>query len=429
MGGASGNDGAVRDGSSGRIWSRAFVSIFIANGALAMGQQMVNVLIALYADSLGASTTLVGFAVSAFAYTALALKVLSAPAIDAFSRKKILVAALLAVAASYFVFSVSSNIAVVILARLLQGAAMAFTFTCCLAMATDTLPRDRVNSGIGYFSLAQAACMAVGPMVGLTLADALGYNAAFGIAGVIMLCAVGCALMVKEPPHKRRPFKITPSSVFAFEAAVPALIAGLLVIAFCNVNSFLALYAAERGVDNIGLFFTVNALLMLLSRPLTGRLADKYGLVKVALPAMVSFALSFVVISQADALWMFLAAAVLSAFGYGAAGPLLQACCMECVPPERRGAAGSAYFIGIDAGNIIGPVLAGSVAEVTGYQPMWLILLVFIAAAFALTVAFRKKIARIESDFARAGADGAEGEADADGAAGKGGDAGKGGVA
>ena len=386
--------------SKGRIWTPAFISIFIANGALAMGQQMVNVLIALYADSLGASTTLVGFAVSAFAYTSLALKIVSAPAIDAFSRKKILVVALFAVAASYLVFSLSSNIVVVVLARLLQGSAMAFTFTGCLAMATDTLPRDRVNAGIGYFSLAQAACMAIGPMVGLTLADALGYNAAFAIAGVIMLVAVGCALFVKEPPHKRRPFKIAPNSFFAFEAAVPVIIASLLVIAFCNVNSFLALYAAERGVDHIGLYFTVNAVLMLFSRPFTGSLADRFGLVKVLLPSIACFACSFIVISQADELWKFLVAAVLSAFGYGAAGPLLQACCMECVPPERRGAASSAYFIGIDAGNIVGPVLAGSIAGVTGYQPMWLILLVFIAAGFVLTIVFRKKIARIEQDFA-----------------------------
>lgn len=130
----------------GRIWTPAFISIFVANGALAMGQQMVNVLIALYVDSMGASTTLVGFAVSSFAYASLLLKIVSAPAIDAFSRKKILVAALFAVAAAYFVLSVSGNVAVVILARLLQGSAMAFTFTCCLAMATDTLPRERVNT-------------------------------------------------------------------------------------------------------------------------------------------------------------------------------------------------------------------------------------------------------------------------------------------
>lgn len=388
-------------GKTGRIWTLPFIGIFVVNGALSMGQQMISVLVGLYADWLGASTVLVGFAVSACAYTSLGLKVVSAPAIDAFSRKMILVASLVTVVVSYCMFSLSANVAVAIVARLLQGCAMAFSHTCCLAMATDTLPRNRVSTGIGYFSMAQAACMALGPLVGLEFSNAFGYNAAFAFAAAIMAAAVIlCACLVKETPHERRAFKVSPRSFFAFEALVPMLIAMMLSIAFCNINSFLALYAAERGVGSIGLFFLVNAGLMLFSRPFTGRLADRFGLVRVILPSMVCFAFSFLVISLADSLALFLVAAVLSAFGYGAAGPLLQACCMQCVPPERRGAAGNAYYVGVDVANIVGPVVAGSVAGVTGYQPMWLALEAFIAAGIMLTVVFRRKIDRIERGFA-----------------------------
>lgn len=77
--------------------------------------------------------------------------------------------------------SLSTTIVMLIVARLLQGCAMAFTTTACFAMATDTLPPDRISSGIGFFSMAQAACMAVGPMIGLQLASAFGYNAAFAV--------------------------------------------------------------------------------------------------------------------------------------------------------------------------------------------------------------------------------------------------------
>ena len=389
----------IKEGAPDKIWNGAFVRIFFANALMALGQMMMNVLIALYADSLGASTSLVGFAVSSFAYTALGLKIVSGPAIDAFSRKKILVMALVAVAASYFLFSISTNIVMLICARLLQGSAMAFTSTACIAMATDALPHNRVSTGIGYFSLAQAACMAFGPMVGLSLADMLGYNVTFAIGAVMMLVAAAAAFAVREVPHKRRPFKITPESFFAFEAIIPATLAGLLSLAFCNVNSFLALFAAERGVDNIGLYFTVNALLMLVSRPLVGRLVEGYGLVRVVAPSIVCFALSFVVISQSHDLGMFLVAAALSAFGYGAAGPMVEACCMKCVPPERRGAGGSAYFVGLDVGNLVGPVIAGAVAGVAGYEVMWLVLLIPIGMAFALLIAASGKIAQIERAF------------------------------
>lgn len=123
-----------------RIWNKSFISVFIANALLALGQYMMNVLISLYADSLGATETLVGFAVSAFAYTSLGFKIVSAPAIDAFSRKKVLTASILVVAASYFLYAISDDMPLLIGARLLQGAGMAFTFTCCLAMAADALP-------------------------------------------------------------------------------------------------------------------------------------------------------------------------------------------------------------------------------------------------------------------------------------------------
>lgn len=384
-------------GTGESIWSKTFISLFCVNGIISFGQTMMNVLISLYADSLGADASLVGFTVSVFAYSGLLLKLVSAPAIDAFSRKKLLFGSLLLLTLSYFLMFISSNIAMLICACLLQGAAMAFATTTCLTMATDTLPPERISSGIGFFSVAQAACMAVGPMIGLNFSSAFGYNSAFVLGAVMMTIAAFAVLIVKEPPHDKRPFRLSLSSMFAKETILPAALTFLLGTAFCNVNSFLALYAAERGVgDSIGWYFTVNALLMLVSRPLVGNLADRFGVVKVVLPSVCSFALSFFIISQATSLPVFLLAAAFSAFGYGAAGPMIQAYCMKCVPPERRGAGSSAYFIGMDLGNLVGPVIGGHVAGAVGYAAMWDVMIIPIALAFLLVLALRKHITAVD---------------------------------
>ena len=42
-----------------KIWNAAFISIFVANALMNLGQQMVNSLVAKYADYLGAAATLV----------------------------------------------------------------------------------------------------------------------------------------------------------------------------------------------------------------------------------------------------------------------------------------------------------------------------------------------------------------------------------
>ena len=53
------------------------------------------------------------------------------------------------------------------------------------------------------------------------------------------------------------------------------------------------------------------------------------------------------IISQAATLLVFLIAAVFSAFGYGAAGPMIQAYCIKSVPPDKRGVGSSAQAMGL----------------------------------------------------------------------------------
>ena len=379
-----------------KIWNTSFIGVFFISAANALGHHMMNVLAALYADSFGAGATIVGLATSAFAYTALALRFVSSPAIDAFNRKRILNGSVLVTAAAFFLYATAPNVAFLIIARLVHGVSTAFMSSCTLTMAADALPPRKMNSGIGFFSLAQAICMAIGPACGMAMVGAIGFSATFTATGFFMIAAFVVSLFLKEKPHPRRPFKITLGNAFAREAALPAIVAGLLALSFSNINSFLALCAAERGVENIGLFFTVDALLMLLSRPITGGLADRHGLMKVILPCIVCFAASLVIICIAHSLWMFLVAAALCAFGYGATGPMLQTACVESVPPERRGAGSGAYYIGLDTGTLIGPVAAGAIVSSSNYETMWISLIVPIAIAFALLFVFRSTIKAIE---------------------------------
>lgn len=390
--------------TSDKIWNAAFISIFLANALMNLGQQMVNTLVAKYADYLGAAATLVGFLSGLFAATALLFKIVSGPAIDSFSRKKILMGAMTIMIISYIGFGISTSVPMLIGFRLLEGVARAFTATCSLAIASDTLPPSKFGSGIGIFSLAQAACQAIGPTVGLTLYRYIGYNATFFLAAACVVGGVIAAANMKlEERPDRKKFKISLSNVAASEAAVPAVLLFLLAGTFFTINSFLAIYGTDMGVVNIGFFFTVYAGVMLVSRPLIGRLSDKYGLVKVTIPAIFCFALSFYLISIATGLPMFLIAAFVAAFGYGAAQPAIQTLCMKSVPPERRGAGSNTAYIGNDLGNMVGPVVAGMIAEAAGYRAMWRYMIIPMAVALVIMLVFSNRIGTIESEFKKRG--------------------------
>ena len=221
-----------------KIWNAAFISVFIANMLMFLGQQMMNTLVAKYANFLGAQPSVVVFITSSFAYTALLFKVFAAPAIDRLNKKYVLAGALLVMAASFFGYSMSHSVQPLLGFRLLQGAGQAFTATCCLALASECLHRDKMASGIAYFSLAQAICQSLGPTMGLSLAKGIGYNATFAIGAVIMVCAAVAAFMIKTPARpkqkEKKPFSV--KSIIAVEAILPAVLAFFLSMAKITIS-------------------------------------------------------------------------------------------------------------------------------------------------------------------------------------------------
>jgi len=379
-----------------KIWNPTFISVFIANMLMFLGQQMMNTLVSKYANYLGAAPSMVGFIASSFAYTALLFKVIAGPAIDTFNKKYVLTTALVVMAISFAGYSVSSSTPMLLASRLLQGAGQAFTATCCLALASDSLPSDKLGQGIAYFSLAQAICQAIGPNLGLTLSRVVGYNITFAVGAFIMMVAALAAANVKSKTQPQtRKFKISLDGLVAKEALIPAILAFFFAMANYNINSFLAIFGDEQGCgEHIGYFFTVYAITLFISRPLVGKLSDKYGFVKVLLPSMLCFAGAFIIISYSSNIWMFLAAAVVSAFGYGACHPAVQALCMKCVPKHRRGAGSTTNYIGQDLGNLVGPTVAGFVVERFNYATMWRIMTFPILLAMLIVIFARRQINR-----------------------------------
>lgn len=380
--------------SAETIWNMTFISIFITNGLMYVGQQMVQPLITSYAKEAGAAGTVIGVIAGAFTITSIIFKLFSAPAIDTYNKKIILSIAMCVMGAAYLGFSISNTIPQIFSFRLLQGCGQAFTTSCCLALAADALPKDKMGQGIGTFTLAQAMCQAIGPTIGKYSQTLWGYKITFLIAAAFMLVGAVFATQIKTDFVRTKRFRISISNMAAKEVAVPACIQFLLAFAYCLINSFLYIYAEYRGIisGSIGLFFTIYAVTLLFTRPLVGRLTDRLGTVKVLVPAMFFFSCSFLLISYADRLWMFYFAAFVSAFGYGACTPALQALCMKMVSKERRGAASSSNYLGTDFGFLLGPIIAGAVADKLGYVMMWRIMIVPIYIAMAIAFMFRKKL-------------------------------------
>ena len=383
-----------------KIWNKMFISLFFTNLALNMGMFMSSSLLSVYINSLGAQASTIGMVMGAFTISSISLRLVSAPVMDTYNRKYIVGFASVLLATAFFGFSMSKNIPGLVLFRVVQGAGMAFGNACCLAMVSETLPRDKYSRGLGYYSLAQTMCQATGPLVGLTLAGWVGYSMTFAITAVVMLVSALLAFQIKNEFKQTKKLKLTFNNIFAKEALLPASIIFVLVIGGSAVNSFVVIFAGNQGVtSNIGLYFTTTAAMMLITRPLVGKLTDRFGIVKILIPALLCNVLSFFIISGSSTLISFLLAALISAFGQGACHPAMLALSMKSVPNDRRGAASSTNYIGQDLGVMAGPVIAGNIAQAFGYVTMWHVMTIPFVLGMVLVFVCRHRISRIEKNF------------------------------
>lgn len=391
------------------IWNRMFINIFLVNIALNMGQQMSNSLLSLYAKSMGAPANEIGQLMSMFAVTALIFRFISGPAMNSYDRKKLVMMAMCFMATAYIGFSFASDIASILgmqaitvlkIFRLIQGVGNAFGNACCLTIVADTLPKDKFTTGMSYYACALVVSQAIGPTVGVTLRDLCGYHRTYLIFFGIMLAAILAASRIRTAPYERLPFSLKLSNMIAKEALVPAGVTFLVAMGFTAISSFLLVYEEEKGIQGASLFFTVYAVTMLITRPVVGKLTDRYGFVKIAIPSIFMTACSLAMIAFAPNLPVLLAAAFVNAFGYGAVQPMLQSLCMKAVKSERRGTASGTNYISTDLATIIGPSVCGKVASVCGYSPtMWLVMIIPILAGIVFVFVCRKAICAIENNF------------------------------
>jgi MFS family permease len=385
-----------------KIWTRDFVTVFAVNFVMSMGQFMINTLLPKYTYHLGGDASVVGMVTGIFAVTALGIRPVAGPAMDYFRKNRLLTLSIGVITLSYACFGFAGGIPMLVAARLLHGIGIGMTAPLCLALVTNNLPIGKVASGLGIFSLGTAIASAFGPSVGLKLADSIGYSDTFLISTALMAVCFGLSLRIRaDIPERAGRFKISLNQIVAPEVILPTLVIFLQMISFSSLNSFIAIYGGLTDVADIGLYFTASAVCLILIRPFSGRIADRFGLDKLIIPGLFIFAGALVLTSFCNTLPMFILTGAVTALGYGISEPMIQTMNMQLVPKERRGAAGNTNFLGVDVGMLIGPSIAGFIItgvqkttgdELLGYRVMYRAMVLPVVAAVVLFMLNRKKL-------------------------------------
>jgi MFS family permease len=366
------------------LWNRNYVSILIANCFISISFFILNPTFPVYVKSLINDLSIVGILSSLFLISAMLIRPFSGYLTDIYNKRKIFIGGLFLLCISIVGYIFLKSITGIIVARLLHGIGMGLATTAFGALASQNIPPARMGEGMGYYGLGMVFGMSIGPSIGLQLMHFYSAQVAFGVAGGFSILGVVILVSIYRKKSNinlniARPG--IPRSIKAFfniekSAIIPASLIFFIGIIVSAITTYLALYSYDRGIANIGYFFTIQSAAVLLSRLINGRIADKRGYAVVIIPSIACLAGAMLLLFFAKTPILFMLTAFLYGLGYGTLTSSCQALSVLKANPERRGLAISTYYLGMDAGNGMGTILCGVISKAFGYAEMYLLCII-----------------------------------------------------
>lgn len=166
------------------------------------------------------------------------------------------------------------------------------------------------------------------------------------------------------------------------------LVVFFVIFPVAAIFSFMPLFALERNIDNIGLFFTTYSLTMIGVRVLGGKLVDRYGHFYVYMPSIIILLLTFFTLIFAWNLPLVLLAGVFFGIGFGFVQPIFNTLILQLSPSDRIGAANATYYATMDIAFGIGAFAWGALSDAFGFGAVFLGSTVMIGLSIIVYFAF-----------------------------------------
>ncbi|KEI78315.1 MFS transporter [Clostridium botulinum A2 117] len=376
-----------------KLWSKYFILALIITVGVNLTCNLLLSTISIYAKKITGVDSYAGIMTGAFTLAALFIRVFAGKLLDKLGRKKILILGVVITAFSTIGYIFSNGIILLVIFRVIQGFGFGISSTAIATIVTDVTPPARMLEGIGYSGVGITITTAIGPSMALHIVGR-GYNefnllfiTTFAVSIITILVALFLSYE-KNINIQCEKFKIiksdTDSNRINKEILIPALILFLAAVAESTILSFTALYGIELGFDNIGLFFTINALGILASRLFINQIVDKLGMNTVLSIGLIIFAFSIFGIAMVKTMYMLLVFGFLCGIMMGSLLPIINVMILNTVSQDKKGVANAIYYALLDGGYGIGSILWGRIIINYGYRAIYALAGFVLVAAFVI---------------------------------------------
>ncbi|WP_226669007.1 MFS transporter [Metabacillus litoralis] len=379
------------------IWTKSFISIFLSNFFLfATFYGLLTSLPIYVVDELNRSSVDAGLIVTIFLLSAIIIRPFSGKLLQDFGKKKVLMLSLSLFTLSSFLYLWIDHYGLLLALRFFHGIWFSIATTATGAIAADLVPNKRRGEGLGYFAMSMNLAVVFGPFISLTLLQFSSFFVLFLVLALLMVIGVVFTSFskIKELPASQRiaDKKISLEDLFDKKALPIALIGSLVAFSYSSVISFISMYAKELELlEAASYFFVVFAVVMILSRPFSGRLFDTKGPNSVIYPALIFFVLGLILLSFAQTTFVFLLAGGLIGLGYGSLVPCLQTLAIQSTDLKRSGHATATFFTFFDIGIATGSYILGIIVSHLGYEVLYFYSGLFVIGIIAIYTWVQRK--------------------------------------
>jgi MFS family permease len=291
----------------------------------------------------------------------------SAPVTGALSdrtgQRRVLITTSLALTVFSLAYAIVPGYRLLLALVLVHGVFWSGLLSASAAYLTNSIPDSRRGEGIAYWGLSSVAAIAVAPVIGFWVYR-LGWTTLCLESAVLNL--VMSAIAWRLPEHAVRAAPARGRTV-EWRVLVLSITLFLYSFGYGGITSFTALYADAQGVSPKGVYLTVLSVVILMTRPLSGRLGDRLGHRRVLLPCLALIAAGLGCLCLGGTLVWQVTSAVIFGTGFGTAYPVFVAYVMQHVGPERRGAAFGSILAAFDTGIGTGSTLMGGIIGEYGF--------------------------------------------------------------
>lgn len=352
-----------------------------------IGSQQFSMLVAAYTFSAGVSGFLAAFFV------------------DGFDRKKVLLFAYTGFLIGTLCCAISPAYEILLVSRVVAGLFGGLIGAQVLSIVADIIPYERRAAAMGMIMAGFSAASVFGVPFGLYIANLFNWHAPFFF--VVILGALLCPFLIRFLPKMNRhllvenPQKVGPlelvgdifknrSQVLALSLTAFLMMGHFMIIPF--INPFMEFNMGFSKVQT-PLIYMVGGVLTLVTSPLIGRLADRFGKYKLFIFFILGSIPLIALITNLPAIPFYFVLCITGLWFIFSTGRFIpaQAMVSNVVPPERRGSFMSfnssvqQLFVGLAS------VLAGLIVvrmpdnkilhyEVTGYLSIGIILFTIVIA-------------------------------------------------